>query len=788
MIFKLLILQVVVRAQFCLKKMLILSLLTLPLCALTLAQETPNKPDSNYQWLSVYEDSTANFDADIVIQRLAEFTPLSQWPNFGETQSHIWLYVDFSKDQPAAQKLWLELGNPVTDYINLYKVRHLPDGSTDISLIIETGDARLFESRGISIRNFLLPLENIEQQAYLVEIYGKSPLAIPVRLGELNDLFETMISEVTFVYLLFGIMIAMTLYNGFLFIGTKISSYGWYTLYLASIFMFLVFSSGSGYKYLWYDSVFLQNNVGYAFIGLFLYGAFSFTREFLNIKQLLPRFDRFFRWFTYSPLIILLSLLFFPSALLQLSTFHMIALTLLVPTLGIIAWIKGTSAAWLFLLSWIFMVVGMLTYNLAIAGNLPLNSFTLHAGEIGVSIESILLSFALALRIRQIEQKSIEQEAESFKQIEAAFALAERSEAAKDSFLKSSSHQLKTPMHALLSHLQLLRDAIEIDGDNHLLPDVQGADKSATELFFQIDNLLTYSQIIAGDLIPIIQKTNVRNECSRLIHIWSELFQTSDKRIECSIDPKIPQYLDLDWFHVRKIIRIAMENAFTVTNAGVVKVRVKVIEQDEQTQFFCSIEDQGPGVPADILSWFTSDRVEDRWTETSTGLFICKNLNEVVQGHITLENKPDSGALFTITAPIRCIDETSNPVIKSLAEKKVMVVDDVEVNRSILKGMLGKLGVQAISASSGEEAIQQIKEADVDLVLMDCQMPGMSGQETTRAIRSQEDFASGTCIIAVSANDNDLDRQSCFDAGMQDFMSKPVRIDQLHQKLKQWLS
>ncbi|MFQ3229695.1 MAG: CheY-like chemotaxis protein/signal transduction histidine kinase [Reinekea sp.] len=787
MIYKYLSWNKVKRVQLCLSMAMMLILVALQFNVSALAEDAPSEGRESYQWLSIYEDSTASLSAQEIRQQLQYFSSVSQWPSYGETKSHIWLHIDFSINRPTADKLWLELGNPVTDYINVYQVNHLPNDKFEITLIQETGDARLFESRGLSLRNFLIPLNNETQQSYLVEIYGKSPMAIPLQLGELSDLFETMVSEVTFIYLLFGIMIAMTLYNGFLFLGTRVGSYGWYTLYLASIFMFLVFSSGTGYRYLWYNSAVLQHNLGYVFISLFLFGAFRFTRDFLNIKQLLPKFDKFFSWFSFTPLFIIISLLIYPPLLLKLSTFYMLTLTLLVPTLAVIAWVKGTSAAWLFLLSWIFMVVGMLTYNLAISGALPLNFYTLHAGEIGVSIESILLSFALAYRIRTIEQKSKEQEAESFQKIEAAFALVERSEAAKDSFLKSSSHQLKTPMHALLSHIQLLRESIELDEDSRLLPDVMGADKSATLLFFQLDNLFAYSQIVAGDLCPIIQKTNIRNECSRILNIWSDLFVTENKRIECSIDSKIPQYVDIDWFHIRKIIRIAMENALTATVTGAIKVKIDVNHLNEQPMLRCVIEDSGPGVPVEILEWLNSQRVEDRWTDASSGLFICKNLNDVIKGELTLENKPSGGAILTLNAPIYGVDDKQPPTLESLAEKVVMVVDDVKVNRTILSGMLRKIGVQVVSASSGEEALGLLEGEHVDLILMDCQMPGLSGQETTLAIRTRQDTIANTSVIAVSANDNDLDRQSCFDVGMQDFMSKPVRIDALHQKLKEWL-
>ncbi|MBU2862574.1 response regulator [Reinekea forsetii] len=742
---------------------------------------------NNFKWLGLYEDTSGEMTALEVAQKSASFEPVEGWLSYGETKSHLWLSVDFTEANSDAENIWLELGNPVTDYINLYQVNRDSSGEINIQLIQETGDARLFESRGISIRNFLLPLENSPNQTYLVEIYGKSPLAVPIEIGELSSLLEAILFEVTFVYLLFGIMIAMTLYNGFLYLGTRISSYGWYTLYLASIFMFLVFSSGTGYKYLWYNSATLQNNLGYLFIGLFLFGAFSFTRNFLNISEILPKFDRFFRWFAYSPLLIVIAVALAPALALKLSTFYMLALTLMVPTLSIVAVIKGSSGSWLFLLSWIFMVVGMLTYNLAIAGALPLNFISLHAGEIGVTLESILLSFALAYRIRMNEQKASEQEAESFRRIEAALDLAARNEAAKDSFLRSSSHQLKTPIHALLSYIQLLKEDLEDSKDDTVTTHVIGADKSATELFYQIDNLLTYSQIVAGDLRPIYQKTNVRNEINRLMRAWSEHLTSTEKRVECAVASEVPQYLDLDWFHIRKIIRIALENAFNTTEAGTVRVKIDVAGNEASPTLRCSIEDQGSGVPEDILAWFVQEDSGDKWTEESSGLFICKNLVRVVHGQITLANKADGGAIFTLEAPVRVLDNQCAQGEVNLAEKSVMVVDDVEVNQRILMGMLKKIGVNSYSVGSGEEALQRLALEPVDLILMDCLMPGLSGQETAQVIRARQDELANTCIIAVSANDSDLDRQSCFDAGMQDFISKPVRKDHLEQKLKEWL-
>lgn len=433
------------------------------------------------------------------------------------------------------------------------------------------------------------------------------------------------------------------------------------------------------------------------------------------------------------------------------------------------------------------MVVGMLTYNLAVAGVLPLTFFSLHAGEIGVSIEAILLSFALAYRIRANERKASEQEAESFRKIEAALDLAARNEAAKDSFLRSSSHQLKTPIHALLSHLQLLKEEVDQKSNEKVSEHVLGADKSATELFYQIDNLLTYSQIIAGDLRPIVQKTNIRSECTRLMHSWGEQLVSSDKRIECSISPDIPQYLELDWFHIRKIIRIALENAFNTTESGAVKVTIELVNKGVSTLLRCSIEDQGSGVPEDILAWFVQEGSGDKWTEESSGLFICKHLVQLIQGQIMLANKADGGAVFSLEAPVRAQSNEGEVKPVDWTEKTVMVVDDVEINRLILTGMLSKIGVKPISVSSGEEALERLAEKPVDLILMDCLMPGLSGQETTQAIRSGQESIASICIIAVSANDSDLDRQSCFDAGMQDFIAKPVRKEYLEQKLKEWL-
>lgn len=736
--------------------------------------------------ISVLEDTSGLLSAEEAWEQIDNFQPLLQLPGFGESNSHFWFLIDSQKIATDEQHIWLEIINPVIDYIDVYSIDIMEGNTPQFKILTMTGDMRPFSSRPLPMRNFLIPM-HAQTPYYLVELYGVSPLTVPFRLGTPEQVISGLSFETGVVYALFGVMASMLLYNAFLFLGTGLRIYGWYLVYMSSIFMFLVFTSGLGFKYVWSESVWLQNNLGYAFIALFLWGAFNFTRSFLGIPELLPRFDRYFyRWFVWLPLTMLLAMLVYRPLTLPIGTLLLLIFSVLAPSLSAYGWYRKRNSAGLFLVSWSCMIIGMLVYNLVVAGVLPLTFFTFHAGEIGVAIESVLLSFALAFRIRDNERQAAERERASFERLQEALQMVEQSNAAKDAFLSTTSHQLKTPIHSLLGHLQLLASQTELlDAEPRKF--VLQADKSAMQLMFHVDNLFTYSQVVANDLVPLVQKVHLRGELHRLADAWNEMMVPEGRHLVLNLDDSVPEWTELDWLHIRKILRIALENAFSAASEGEVSLSVRSAQENNQCWLFCQVVDSGEGYQPEVLAWFNEIDISAPWQTSSSGLYLCRYLNAVVSGNITLSNAPHGGAQFELKAPHRSGTTENHELCEDFNGKRILIVDDVYINRHLLEVMLKKINASPVSVDSGEAAIERIQTEHFDAVLMDCQMPLMTGLEATRLIRRLNGQFSHVPIIAVSANDSDADRSACLSAGMDDFIAKPVRMQHLKLILSIWL-
>jgi len=764
-------------------KISILSAVFLAFFSLSVRADDAVIASSNWKLIKIFEDTTGELDVTGVYQQLDRFEYLTQMPSYGSTDSHLWFYLS-KEEVPLESEIWLEFDNPVIDHVNSFFVQH-ESSNTRIITATQTGDMQPFDSRAVSYRSYIFPIDFSTVDGFLLEVYGETPLLVPFSMGSPVSLMEDLSLKENFILFLYGIIFSMTVYNLVFYIGTRYSQYGWYAIYMVSLSCSLVFSSGFGYAYIWEDNTWLQNNIGYFFYSLFLWGAFNFSRSYLNTAANFPAIDRWYRWFAQLPLLLVFIQLIYLPALIGLITIFMVLLAVIVPALGILSWRKKIEGSLLFLLSWSIMLTGMVMFNLTVVGAIEGYFYRIHAAEIGVAIESVLLSFALMYRIRRVEETASKREKSAHEEVRRALRLVKQSNAAKDSFMLSAGHQLKTPIHILMGNLQLLSEELS---DEKSLPLVEQSDRSATELLFKIDNLLTYSQIVSKDLRPLEQKINIRTEFLRMQHQWKHLYENPLIHFDLDFEPKIPMRLEMDWVHVRKIIRIALENAVDAEDSGRIYIKLMLDQVDEQSWLTCTVQDQGSGVSNEVIQWFNNEFDDGRWDGASLGLFLSKTLTKQVHGHASLENLPGNGAIFRVSCPVKCLEEVVDYRDDSVKGKKILVVDDMDVNLKLMKSMLKKLNTEVAVVNSGYAAIKELEKHAYDLVLMDCQMPELTGQETTEKIRQNDLIPDSLTIIAVSANDSDLDRESCLYAGMNDFLAKPVRLQSLDQKLKEWLS
>ncbi len=386
-------------------------------------------------------------------------------------------------------------------------------------------------------------------------------------------------------------------------------------------------------------------------------------------------------------------------------------------------------------------------------------------------------------------QKEVKNKKKRIKKMNELKIQAESSAHSKSIFLATMSHELRTPLNSVIGNAQLLARADLPDKHQTKVNDIALA---GNLLLILINDILDFSKLEVNELNLIEEPYDVTQQINELCRMMTPRLK-QDVRLELSL-PENRIYINGDQNRLSQVLMNLLSNAMKFTDAGVINVS---LEKYGDSGIKISIEDSGIGIKAEDckrlftkFSQFTNDSIRNM-EGTGLGLAISMGLVKHMGGDIDVTSEINKGSCFSIVLPQKRIPDLDLTIARegaivkstvSLRGYSVLVVDDIAMNCMMLEAMLAEFDADCLlSVNSGEQAVDYITQhIDTRLILMDMRMPGMSGVETTNKIRELNYQGS---IIAVTANASEQDRQACIDAGMNDFIAKPVTMVELERVL-----
>ena len=368
-------------------------------------------------------------------------------------------------------------------------------------------------------------------------------------------------------------------------------------------------------------------------------------------------------------------------------------------------------------------------------------------------------------------------------------------EKAKSQFLANMSHEIRTPMNGVLGNAEILLDEELSEIQRRHVKIILN---SGTNMLNLLNDILDYSKIESGQL-----RTENRNfDIRSLLHSITDLYEfsasTKNLHLSLNIAKNLPDFIVSDSTRIQQIVSNLISNSIKFTRVGGITLNATSTQlSNESHEISITVSDTGIGIPKDKIDMIFEDFTQSdntitrKYGGTGLGLSISKKLALALGGEISVASEENSGSQFTLRIPCELGQReiykqrvSSNEPL-DLSDKKILLIEDNLINRDLAINFLKDFGATIDEANNGLEGLALANEVKYDFILMDCQMPVMDGFRSTKEIRK----LSGDhqpIIIAMTANAMRGDREACLEAGMNDYLSKPISKSKLKETLKKW--
>jgi signal transduction histidine kinase/ActR/RegA family two-component response regulator len=367
---------------------------------------------------------------------------------------------------------------------------------------------------------------------------------------------------------------------------------------------------------------------------------------------------------------------------------------------------------------------------------------------------------------------------------------AARASAVKSEFLANMSHEIRTPMNGIIGTISLLADSGVTAEQAEYLETIQSCGESLLQL---VNDILDLSKVEAGKLVLERAPLRIRELVADALAVVTPAARAKGLAVTRHFDPHLPESVMGDAQRLRQVLLNLLSNAVKFTEHGTVSLETSVVSRDADAIRLClAIRDTGIGIPREAQESIFEPFIQAdcsttrRYGGTGLGLAICRRMLTLMNGHLEVESQVGRGSCFRAflsLPPATCAAAPEPlPAARIPAANRalrILLAEDNVINRTVAVRLLERMGHRVDAAADGAQAVAAVSRERYDLVLMDCQMPVMDGYAAAREIRSLK-LPATPPIVALTANAMAEDRRRCLEAGMDDYLAKPITLERLN--------
>lgn len=755
----------------------------------------PGQPVSLDNMIYVLEDPSGQLRVDQLHQRAFKKSNTDKL-NFEFSSSNFWIRFALISRNKEKETYYISVNNPDLSKVSFYEFRQ-----DTLIAKYTTGKSLDFNTRDVKNRNFVFKvslLPNVKHTLYICTNSEGDANFTPIAVSHHTTFIEQEGSDLLLNGFFFGFCLLIVLFNIFLSITQKNKMAMYYALYLLVTTLSFLNIYGISTQYLWpslplwskHSTIFLAS-IGSVFL---LYFAELFLSTAKN-----PIFNALIIIGKITGAILaIFSVLPYPIYLISvigIGAFIPLVF-ILISVISINKIMHHDKLAIYFLLAFLSTMTGFVVHVCRDYGLVSHNIFTFNVFRLGMSIEILILTFAIVEHLRHEQKKTKLLLEKQRDELLVARDKAQESDKLKTAFLANMSHEVRTPLnviHGFSEHLQ--NNRVSDEEKNEYISHIKN---SVSILIRLINDIVDLSKIESRKLEVDISACNVHFMLNELYANYNtRKVQLEKQHIQLVL--QIPNHqaefnILSDPFRLTQILTNLLDNAFKFTSQGEIRFGYQIAENN-QIEFFVS--DTGSGISKDdckiIFDRFIKlDNQPTTNKGTGLGLSISKSLVEMLGGKISVESTPGAGSTFRFTIPLYRLPESS--ANNSPAEtttptynwtgKTILVAEDEELNFRFIEILLQRHAAQLLRARNGIEAIELATTREVDLILMDIKMPIMNGLEATTQIKQSKKHIP---IIIFTAFAMNHDHDTCSRAGCDAYLTKPLESNKLLHTIERFL-